>query len=357
MKNIITNKCVAVAMSGGVDSSVTAAILKEKGAKVFGVTMRFACRHPFSGKNFSWGDEGVVKAQRVAAILGIEHHTLDLSGAMDEYVIRYFTSEYMNARTPNPCVMCNRKVKFDALWAEAKKLGAEFLATGHYARIENISGEWRIKKAVDPKKDQSYFLWAIDKNVLPFILFPLADLTKPEVRILSEKYGLPSHQQKESQDICFVPDGYKKFLDEQIDTSIFKPGNFIDQNGKVVGQHQGILNYTVGQRENLGIALGHRVYISKIDKEKNEIHLVLKDQVYSNELVADQVNVLSDKLRDLKTVQAQARYGAPICGAAVTWINNAQVKVIFDAPQFAITPGQSVVFYDQDVLLGGGIIV
>ncbi|MBI3616935.1 MAG: tRNA 2-thiouridine(34) synthase MnmA, partial [Candidatus Omnitrophica bacterium] len=278
------NKKVFVAMSGGVDSSVVAGMMKEQGHDVVGVTMCFSINHPDSKKPSCCGVDGIQDAKRAAQILGIPHYVLDFAKDIDEHIIEDFTSEYLSGRTPNPCVRCNQHLKFGSLYAKVKSLGADYLATGHYGRIEynEATEQFELKKAKDLKKDQSYFLYSMRKDTLPSVLFPLGGLTKSEVRDLARKYKLNTAEKPESQDICFVPDaGYKKFLEDRVGSRIFAPGDFVDQDGRVVGRHKGIAHYTIGQRDKLGIALGHPVYVYKIDKDTNAVHVGPESCLYS----------------------------------------------------------------------------
>ena len=351
---------VFVAMSGGVDSSVVAGMMKEAGHDVVGVTMCFSINHPGSKKPSCCGVDGIQDAQRAAQILGIPHYVLDFAKDIDEHIIEDFTNEYLSGRTPNPCVRCNQYLKFGTLYRKVKSLGADCFATGHYARIEynEATARFELKKAKDLKKDQSYFLYSIPKETLPSVLFPLGNLTKSEVRELARKYNLNTAEKPESQDICFVPDaGYKKFLDDAVGGRVFQPGDFLDQDGKVVGEHKGIAHYTIGQRDKLGIALGHPVYVYKINKETNTVHVGPESCLYAQGLLAGQFNPVSmDILRETVEVQVRIRYNAPEVKGYLTCGGNGRIKLEFEQPQKAVTPGQSVVFYDEDIVLGGAVI-
>lgn len=345
-------------MSGGVDSSVVAALMKDQGYDVFGVTMCFSIVHPESKKPSCCGVEGIADAKRVAQILDIPHYVLDFAGDIQEYIIDNFVSEYINGRTPNPCVRCNQFLKFGTLYEKVRSLGADYLATGHYARIESCpeGHTYLMKKAVDIKKDQSYFLYSIPKETLPHLLFPLGGMTKDEVRGLAEKYQLNTANKPESQDICFVPDtGYKKFIKDRVGEGVFIPGDFIDHEGKVVGQHQGIMNYTIGQRDKLGIALGVPVYVYKIDKENNIVYVGPREYLFSQGLIAKDFNALKI-IKEKMEVRARIRYNAPEIKGNLVCLENKEIQINFTEPQMSVTPGQSVVLYDGDVVLGGGII-
>jgi tRNA-specific 2-thiouridylase len=351
---------VFVAMSGGVDSSVVAGMMKDAGHEVVGVTMCFSINCLGSKKPSCCGVDGIQDAQRAAQILDIPHYVLDFAKDIDEHIIEDFTNEYLSGRTPNPCVRCNQYLKFGSLYAKVKSLGADYLATGHYGRIDynEATGQFELKKAKDLKKDQSYFLYSMRKETLPSVLFPLGGLTKSEVRDLARKYKLNTAEKPESQDICFVPDaGYKKFLEDRVGSRIFAPGDFVDQDGKVVGQHKGIAHYTIGQRDKLGIALGHPVYVYKIDKETNTVHVGPESCLYSTGFYAGQFNSLGISIaQEIVEVSARIRYNAPETVGYLTVLPDGRVKVEFAEPQKSVTPGQSAVFYKKDVVLGGAII-
>jgi len=358
--NAKNNKKVFVALSGGVDSSVAAALIKEKGYDVVGVTMCFNISMSDTKKPSCCGASGIEDAKRVAQSLDIPHYVLNFAEVIDEKIIGNFISEYMNGRTPNPCVQCNQYLKFGALYEKVKSLGADYLATGHYSKVQHNDEKnvFELKKGKDTSKDQSYFLYSIKRDLLPFILFPLGDLTKDEVRSLAEKFNLPTAQKPGSQDICFVPDsGYQKFLEDRVGKDVMVSGQFKDENDNVVGQHKGIAYYTIGQRDKLGIALGRPVYINRIDKETNTIYVADEDKLYSKEFTASQVNFLSIEglVKDLK-VRVKIRYYNHDVAAKVTSLDEDRIKIVFDEPQKSVTPGQSVVLYQGDVILGGGII-
>ncbi|MCA9407606.1 MAG: tRNA 2-thiouridine(34) synthase MnmA [Candidatus Omnitrophica bacterium] len=354
-------KKVFVAMSGGVDSSVVAALMKEQGHDVVGVTMCFSITHPDSKKPSCCGVDGIQDAKRAAQILNIPHYVLDFAKDINEYIIDNFTDEYLNGRTPNPCVRCNQHLKFGTLYQKVMSLGADYLATGHYAKIHFNSDKncYEMKKAQDERKDQSYFLYSMKKETLPRVLFPLGDLTKAEVRVLAEKYKLNTADKPESQDICFVPDsGYKKFIENRVGESASTPGNFVNEKGEVVGEHKGIINYTIGQRDKLGIALGHPVYVYKIDKDTNTVFVGPREFLYAQGLHARGFNPVSREfpINAPIEVQARIRYNSPEVDAQLIYLGNGEVTVRFKEPQKSVTPGQSVVFYQDDVVLSGAII-
>jgi len=360
-RQIDKSKKVYVAMSGGVDSSVVAAIMKEQGYDVVGVTMCFSITHPNNTKPSCCGVDGIQDAKRAAQILDIPHYVLDFAKDINDYIIDDFTSEYLSGRTPNPCVRCNQHLKFGTLYKKVMDLGGGYLATGHYAKIHYNADKdrYEMKKAEDERKDQSYFLYSMKKEILPQVLFPLGDLTKTQVRELAHKYQLNTADKPESQDICFVPEtGYKKFIEDRLGKDVFVPGLFLNHLGETVGEHKGIANYTIGQRDKLGIALGQPVYVYKIDRRTNTVYVGPKEYLYSKGLLAGAFNPVSMdfSFNERVEVEVRIRYNAPPFKGYVTRLNDEQVRVDFDQPQKAVTPGQSAVFYDGDVVLAGATI-
>lgn len=354
------SKKVFVAMSGGVDSSVVAALMHDEGYDVVGVTMCFSITHPDSKKPSCCGVDGIQDAKRAAQQIGIPHYVMDFAKDINDYIIDDFTSEYLNGRTPNPCVRCNQHLKFGTLYDKVMSMGGGYLATGHYAKIHfnEQTQTYEMKTAEDERKCQSYFLYSMKNHTLPHTIFPLGDLTKDEVRALAHKYKLNVADKAESQDICFVPDaGYKEFIRQRVGDSVFVEGDFVDEMGRVVGRHKGILNYTIGQRDKLGIALGHPVYVNKIDKEANTVHVGPKECLYADGLYANQFNRLSmPEPNETITVNARIRYNSPEIEAYLTYLGDDKIKLEFKEPQMSVTPGQSVVFYDGDVVLAGAVI-
>ena len=347
-------------MSGGVDSSVVAGVMKEQGHEVVGVTMCFNITHPDSKKPSCCGVDGIQDAQRVAQILDIPHYVFNFARDINEKIIDNFTGEYLSGRTPNPCVQCNQHLKFGSLYQKVMSLGADFLATGHYAKIHHHPGsnQFELKKGDDPRKDQSYFLYSMKKETLPRVWFPLGDLTKIQVRDLARKYRLNTAEKKESQDICFVPQsGYKKFIEDRVGKDAMVPGSFKDESGNVVGQHQGLAYYTIGQRDKLGLALGYPVYVYKIDASSNTVYVGNLDKLYSPGLIAGRMNYLTidPPLQDLD-VKVRIRYNSPEVPAKITSLSADRARIDFMEPQKSVTPGQSVVLYRNDVVLAGGII-
>jgi tRNA-specific 2-thiouridylase len=350
---------VFVAMSGGVDSSVVAGLVKDAGYKTVGVTMCFNITHPGNTKPSCCGIEGIGDAKRAAEILGIPHYVFNFAGDINDFIIEDFTREYLSGRTPNPCVRCNQHLKFGTLYDKVKALGADYIATGHYGKIDfKGDGRFELKKAADERKDQSYFLYSMKKETLPSVLFPLGGLTKTEVRDLARKYNLNTAEKPESQDICFVPqEGYKKFLEDRVGKETMIPGDFVDEEGKVVGQHKGIAYYTIGQRDKLGIALGYPVYVYRIDATTNTVHVGNLEKLYSKGLIAGQTNWVSMEIpKETIEVMARIRYNSPEVKAYLTALDEKHVRVEFETPQKSVTPGQSAVFYKDDIVLGGAII-
>lgn len=352
--NMAMKKKVVVAMSGGVDSSVAAALLKNKGYDVTGITMCFNLPDDISGRPRCCGAQGISDAKRVADILGVRHYVLNFGQEMQKKVIADFIRQYSRGYTPNPCVRCNEFIKFDGLFKRALGLGADYLATGHYARIVKHGNKYYLKKAKDLKKDQSYFLYRLAQDKLGRILFPLGSLIKDEVRQLAERFKLPVAQKKESQEICFIPANYQDFLKSKLKGKFF-PGNIVDAEGNIIGRHKGIPFYTIGQRDKLGIARGYPVYISRIDPRNNAIIVGRKEELLKQRfLVGDTIFACApDKKRILLDVKI--RYLSPDSSAWVT-AREGKAEVDFKIPQFAITPGQSAVFYCDDRVVGGGII-
>ena len=349
-------KRVVVAMSGGVDSSLAAALLKEADYEVIGVTMQIWPRQApeWDRPGGCCGREAVEGAKRVAYKLGISHHVMNLRDVFAQRVIADFCREYSLGRTPNPCIRCNQYIKFDALLQRAKELDADFIATGHYARIDRSANGYRLLKAVDLSKDQSYFLYTLGQRELQHLLFPLGNLYKVEVRKRAAKLGLPAASRPESQDICFIPDNdYRLFVAKHIP---LKSGEIVDTEGKVLGKHGGLAQYTVGQRQGLGLASNRRLYVLKLDAASNRLVVGTKEQLLSNRLSARELRWVSGEAsRELTNITAKIRYKSPEAAAEIH-LNNGMAQVQFDQPQRAITPGQAIVFYQGDVVLGGGII-
>jgi len=347
-------KRVVVAMSGGVDSSVAAALLKSKGFEVIGITMCFNLADSLKKRPICCGLQGIEDARRVAHKLNIRHYVLNLQKALEERVIKDFCKEYMRGRTPNPCVRCNQYIKFDLLLKKALSLGAEFLATGHYARIV-CSKKYLLKKARDRKKDQSYFLYRLGQRQLRHTLFPLGSYTKSQVRRLAREFDLPVFDKLASQEICFLPDmDYRGFLKRRIARGI-KSGPIMDREGNLLGEHKGVAFYTIGQRQGLRIAKGYPLYIIAIDAKRNQITVGSKLDAYKSEFLVKEMHFVSKPIKKKVAVRVRIRYNHKEAYAQISPIK-AKLKVKFKKAQFAITPGQSAVFYEKDRVLGGAII-
>lgn len=349
---------VVVGMSGGVDSSVTAAILKNEGYEVTGMTMQIWLARESSSFNTCCSLASIEEARRVAGEIGIPHHIIDMRDIFIEKVIDDFCSEYSSGRTPNPCIRCNQFVKFDYLWENAKELGADLIATGHYAKIEKDkkSGRYLLKKGIDDRKDQSYFLYVMTREHLSHTILPLGNLRKEETRKIAEDLGLSVAKKPESQEICFIPeDDYPKFL-INIASGKISPGPILDKEKKILGQHKGLPFYTIGQRKGLGIAHEKPLYVISIDKDSNTLIVGEEEGCYSSEFVIKDLNWIAlDNLQEIKDVKVKIRSKMKEEYAVIKPLNG-DVHVKFDSPQWAITPGQSAVFYEGDVVLGGGII-
>jgi tRNA-specific 2-thiouridylase len=348
-------KTVAIAMSGGVDSSVAAALLKEQGYEVIGLTMCFNLAERNERKPSCCGVIGIEDARRVCHKLGIRHYVINLDRYFYREVIQNFYQEYMRGRTPNPCIRCNQFIKFDILLKKAVNLGAHFLATGHYARIVNSGQGILLKKALDLRKDQSYFLYRLTKWQLKHVIFPLGDFTKDKVRQFARRLGLNVAEKQDSQEICFLPDGKYRDLIKEKGLSSVKAGNLVDKDGNALGRHQGIANYTIGQRQGLGIAKGYPLYVTEINPKNNQITLGRRQDAYKSELIIKDKHFISRPFKKEIEIKIRIRYNHKEM-PAVVYPFKRKLKAIFKKPQFAITPGQSAVFYDKDVVLGGGII-
>jgi len=345
---------VVVAMSGGVDSSVAAAFLKEKKYDVVGLTMNLS-----GGSSRCCSREDVEDARRVSRHIGIPHYVLSLEESFKKKVIDYFVAEYLRGRTPNPCVVCNRTIKFGDLLQKAKALGARFLATGHYA-IVTYSPErerYLLRQGRERGKDQSYFLARLSQEALSWALFPVGSFPKAKIRKLAENFGLPVANKTESQEVCFIPDGkVAEFIEEQTGKQ-FAPGPIMDETGQVLGTHRGIIGYTIGQRKGLGISVGKPVYVTKIDAETNTVFVGEPEKLYHKRFTATDPNWISmSELKEPIRVKVKIRYKHKPNWATVTPLNNGKVETEFESPQRAITPGQLAVFYDGDIVVGSAWI-
>ena len=359
------SKRVLVAMSGGVDSSVAAILLKEQGYQLIGATMQVWPSQP-DRIGGCCSLEAVSDAQKVAANLGIPHYTLNYRDYFQQMVIDDFIREYQAGRTPNPCIRCNQFLKFDALLKKAEELKCDFIATGHYARIAEAGGVNRLLKAADERKDQSYVLYVMNQAALSRTLFPLGDLTKQKVRQLAKEYKLPVAEKPESQEICFIEDdNYVRFLKEKL-PEVVQPGEIINQQGKVVGKHEGIAFYTIGQRKGIGF-FGQPMYVTALNPAKNQVVIGNRSEAAGTEMVVGKLNFPAGNPfgaddSEIK-VEIKIRSTTPEAEALVSPLETeydsglpTKIKAVFTSPQFAITPGQSAVFYRGDEVVGGGVI-
>ena len=353
---------VVVGMSGGVDSSVAAYLLKEQGYDVIGVTMQIWQDEAYDMQSHNGGCCGlsaVDDARRVAEQIGIPYYVMNFKAPFKEKVIDYFISEYEAGRTPNPCIACNRYVKWESLLQRSLEIGADYIATGHYARIEKLdNGRYTIRKSVTEEKDQTYALYSLTQEQLARTLMPIGEYSKNEVRAIAEKIGLSIASKPDSQDICFVPDGkYGDFIVTNSSKTVL-PGNFVDTKGNILGRHKGIVNYTVGQRKGLGIAAGERVYVVEIRSETNEVVLGEDSELWTQRVIAKDFNYVSlDNLRDEISVTAKIRYNHRGAKAILRKIDDTCVECIFEEPQRAPTPGQALVCYRNNYVVGGGTII
>ena len=340
---------VLLGMSGGVDSAVSAILLQEQGYEVYGVTLKL------------WGQEKVEDAEKICKKLGIEHYNIDAKKEFKEYVIDDFICKYKINQTPNPCIECNKYLKFGSMYELAQKMGIEYLATGHYAKMEYSEkyGRYVIKKAKNLAKDQSYVLYNMPKNLLGKVIFPLGEIeSKEKIREIARNYNLEVANKPDSEDICFIPDGdYKKFLEENSDIQP-KNGKIVNTKGEVLGEHQGLYRYTIGQRKGLGIAYSEPLYVIGFNTDKNELVVGIENELYKSEMLVNNLNLLLvDEIPNLIKVLVKTRYSAKEYPATIKMIEKDTIIVKFDNPVARITPGQSAVFYIEDMVLGGGKIV
>ena len=371
---------VVIAMSGGVDSSVAAAILKDEGYDVVGISMQIWDYSAESVERFGTccSLDDINDARRVAEKLGIPFYILNLEEEFEREVIEYFVSEYTKGRTPNPCVPCNQRLKFDALLNYAVKIGASKVATGHYAKVVEEKGRYFIKRGVDRSKDQSYFLFNLSQEQLKRAIFPLGDYTKSDIRKMAKTFGLNVAEKEESQEICFVPDNnYEDFIRKRVDECSIEEGEVVTRDGEVIGRHRGLPFYTIGQRKGLGISYERPLYVSEIDLENNRLIVGESDSVVKREFMVENVNWSINppsppfnKGGQVGVIRAlvQIRYRHNASDAEITLLSplptgerievrgSNTVRVIFDEPQRAITPGQAAVFYLEDTVIGGGWI-
>src|SRR5271155_3075674 len=363
---------IAVAMSGGVDSSAVAAMLRAEGRSLIGLTMQLWNQRRLAGhegmpesvQGRCCSIDDVYDARRVAETLGIPYYVVNHEERFERDVVRPFVEEYLAGRTPIPCSLCNNHLKFDQLLTVARQVGADHVATGHYAQVafDEQHGRWLLKRPADKSKDQTYFLFGLTQEQLSRTLFPLGGMTKPEVRELARRSGLALAEKRDSQEICFVPGGdYKRFIDAYLaesgealpDTA----GELVTANGEVIGEHSGIHNFTVGQRKGLGVATGSPLYVIQINGAEKQVVVGGDEHLYSRTLQARRVNLISvDDLREPMRVSVKIRHRHEPAPAMLEKIGNDEVLVTFDQPQRAITPGQAAVFYTDEIVVGGGWI-
>lgn len=349
-----------IAMSGGVDSSVAACMMVEKGYECIGCTMKLYTNDDagISKEHTCCSLDDVEDARSVASNLGMPYYVMNFSELFKERVIDNFIDCYENGKTPNPCVECNRYLKFEKLYDRARELGCDKVVTGHYARIEETEHGFVLKKALDPSKDQSYVLYKLTQDMLAHTAFPLGEFCKDDVRVIAEKHGFINADKPDSQDICFVPDGDYVSAIKRYTNKEYPAGDFVDSDGKVLGKHKGIIAYTIGQRRGLGISAKESLYVCDICPEENKVILGSNNDLFAKEVYVEDMNWISGSC-DTKELRCKAkiRYRQKETDATVFVIDDEHIKIVFDEPQRAITPGQSAVLYDGDIVLGGGTIM
>lgn len=349
-----------IAMSGGVDSSVAACLMKEQGYDIIGVTLKLHSADNIIEEQSCCSQQDILDAKAVCDKLSIEHRVVEFESNFKKYVIDRFVSSYMQGGTPNPCIDCNRFIKFSELLRIAKEEGFDYIVTGHYARVayDENSDRYLLKKGIDESKDQSYVLYSLDQDTLSHLKLPLGELSKAQVREIAQRYGFVNADKKDSQDICFVKDSkYADFI-TQYTGKQFKEGDFVDLQGNVLGTHKGIIRYTIGQRRGLALSLPQSMYVCDKNVETNTVTLCLDHELFSSELVADDVNLISVKeLKEPVKLQAKIRYKHTQADATVYPCDDNKIKVVFSTPQRAITKGQAVVLYLDDTVFGGATII
>ena len=356
-------KKVVVGMSGGVDSSVCAYLLKEQGYEVIGATMQLwrSKEQEQNSNDISCGVEDLLEAQKVAKCLNIPYYVMNFYDEFQEKVVNKFTNEYLKGMTPNPCVICNRHIKWgEFLKYSQEKLGADYIATGHYGRVVKLeNGRYSLKNSKTSEKDQTYVLYSLTQEQLAHTLMPIGDYDKSEIRKIAENIGLPVAHKKDSQDICFIDDGdYAGFIENKTG-SLGKSGNFVSfSDRKILGQHSGTVKFTIGQRKGFGIAVGYPLYVCDINAESGEILLGKQDELFSDTLYANDLQYMGEsRFDENKTYRAKVRYSQDSKACKVTYVNENEIKVVFENKVRAITPGQALVLYCDDWVVGGGTII
>ncbi len=350
-------KRALIAMSGGVDSSVAAKKMIDMGYECIGCTMHLHDIKRANDDSVCGSGKDAEDAARVAALLKFPHYTFDLSKDFKKYVIDYFVSSYEKCETPNPCIECNRHLKFDALFKKAAELGCEYVVTGHYARVEKENGKYVLKKALDDKKDQSYVLYTLTQEKLKHIIFPLGEYKKTDVRLIASDNSFQNAAKPDSQDICFVPDGNYADIIKKYSEKESKKGHFVGKDGHIFGPNKGLINYTIGQRRGLGIAYTEPLFVTKLCPDTGDVILGANSDLMQNELFARDFNwILGEVPRTPFKCDIKIRYKSIPTRGLVTPVSDTEVNIVFDTPVRAITPGQSAVLYDGDKVLGGGII-
>lgn len=349
-------------MSGGVDSSVAAYLLKEQGYDVVGITMQIwqeEKQDQMEENGGCCGLSAVEDAEKVARLLGIPYYVMNFKKEFQEQVIDYFVAEYLAGRTPNPCIACNRYVKWEALLRRSMAIGADYIATGHYARVERMkNGRFAVRNSVTTGKDQTYALYNLTQFQLAHTLMPVGDYTKEEIRKIAEENNLPVAAKPDSQDICFVPDGnYTGFLEMQVPDKMPGEGNFVSETGQVLGIHKGITHYTIGQRKGLGLSMGHPVFVSQLRPKTNEV-VISDSDVFQTELTCNQINFMGmEDLKEPRRLWAKVRYAHKGQWCLAKQVGADQIRCCFEEPVRAVTPGQAVVLYEGEYVMGGGTIM